>query len=243
MGYRQFELVLFGAHGLEPRPKSVLLILGSFCKDEKSFAFPSERTLAAISGMGERRVRECLTELVERGWITPVPGTGRGPGNPTKYSLDFAAMHDPARQFIASMRAKPFKGLTITVAKPANVSRNKPADVSRKWTDEKRRNLAGKAADWDANAAHVGQENRRTGAEEPGSEEVLNGVEPGAPAATPTEPQTSRESQDRLKETNGEPEGVPTADLRARIQALRETPRARLAEAVPFSELTRGTKR
>lgn len=186
MSGRLISLVMRGAHGLSLGAKSVLIVLAEHAATDDVLVFPGRRRIAAMLGIGERRAQEHVDELLRIGWVWQAPKSGRGPGNPAKYRIDFASMREPAAEFDRS------KGARIVVVTPvyradkgANVRPLKGADVRRLWTDEKVRKLTPKGADSAPKGAHVEPEKVRTGAAEPEVNRTSTGFEPArAPAST-----------------------------------------------------------
>lgn len=208
-------LVMRGVHGIPHNAKCVLIVLAEHAKSETSPVYPGTKNVATLIDLGERQVRDGFARLIALGWIRQFPKTGRGPGNPAKYAIDFAAMHGPAAEYA--------KTRTKVVAKAANVATNKAADVHRLWTDEKRRKLHDKAADSEAKAAHVELEKRRTVSQEPYLNRITSTVfEPArAPATQATDQATSLQQivQPVLESLKGEPEVRAKRDASGELTA------------------------
>lgn len=104
-------------HGVRGPVKAVAMCLALHYRDAHSPAYPGVERLASMANIGVRQVRDALAELEAMGWMTREPGTGRGPGNPVRWLLDFDAMREPAREFDRT------KGATLIAAKAPPVGR------------------------------------------------------------------------------------------------------------------------
>lgn len=77
--------------------KLVLLILGDYYDDEKGFAWPSQKTLAADCQIPERTVRYHLTNLEQQGFLTCLQkGNQHQPSRYELHTTVFAPTCEPA---------------------------------------------------------------------------------------------------------------------------------------------------
>src|SRR4051812_15426436 len=74
---------------LSPTDRLMVWTLTAFADNATGHCFPSQQSLADMSGLSVRQVRRAIKNLESAGLVTCVPGTGR---KSTRYTLQFNAI-------------------------------------------------------------------------------------------------------------------------------------------------------
>ncbi|WP_415905574.1 helix-turn-helix domain-containing protein [Neptuniibacter sp. QD48_55] len=89
MGYKVVDLIINHIHLPKPSQKLTLIVIGKFANEKSFDCWPSNKTIAKLSGLTVRTVQRSIKELIDLGYITVIDkGGGRKKTNYLKLNLN-----------------------------------------------------------------------------------------------------------------------------------------------------------